>query len=307
MTADQLTLLDLLPERRPESYDGILFLDTVPAEYPGPKPDREFTESVQRFGVIEPVVVLKRLTQYRVADGRRRIMAAHAVGLDRVPARFYPMDGISSPLLTLILNDRRSPNPVAEYHAIRDLMGQGAGESLIVQATGLPVARLRRRLKLGSLDASLLDALAAGRITVSVAEACAKLPPPIQAELVGALNANGKLTSHDVATARRARASQAAATLPADLFATESPDLFLGASPLSLSGRGAGGEGDDWRAAARANIEKALQHIPVIDWRAKADPFASIRDGLTKALAELETPLLEDPRSVAQGTAEVDK
>src|SRR3990172_4512389 len=135
---DQLTLLDLLPEHPPEAYDGILLLDTVPAEYPGPKPDREFIESVKRFGILEPVVVLKRLNQFHIADGRRRIVAAHAAGLDRVPARFYNLDAVSSQLLTLILNDRRSPNPVAEYHAIRDLLGQGAGESLIVQATGLP-------------------------------------------------------------------------------------------------------------------------------------------------------------------------
>ena len=260
---DQLTLLDLLPEHPPEAYDGILLLDTVPAEYPGPKPDREFIESVKRFGILEPVVVLKRLNQFHIADGRRRIVAAHAAGLDRVPARFYNLDAVSSQLLTLILNDRRSPNPVAEYHAIRDLLGQGAGESLIVQATGLPVARLRRRLKLGLLDATLMDALAAGRITVSVAEACTKLPSQIQAELVEVLDANGKLTSHDVATARRARASQAAAALPAELFTPAPPPV------------------PDWRAAARTNIESALNSIPL-------DAAPSVRDALAEALADLE-------------------
>ena len=293
-TTDQLTLLDLLPERPPEAYDGILLLDTVPAEYPGPKPDREFVESVQRFGILEPVVVLKRLNQFHVADGRRRIMAAHAAGLDRVPARFYNLDAVPprssrGPLLTLILNDRRSPNPVAEYHAIRDLLGQGAGESLIVKATGLPVARLRRRLKLGSLDATLMDALAAGRITVSVAEACAKLPSPIQAELVAVLDTNGKLTAHDVATARRARASQAAAALPAELFTAE--------SPLSPQGRGAGGEGD-WRASARTNIESALNSIPL-------DAAPSVRDALAEALADLEF-IIEDRLQTAAAESSFD-
>lgn len=47
---------------------------------------RDLTDSVQRFGVMQPVIVEERGDHYRLRDGHRRIAVAQLLGLARVPA-----------------------------------------------------------------------------------------------------------------------------------------------------------------------------------------------------------------------------
>jgi ParB-like chromosome segregation protein Spo0J len=261
----QLELADLLPDEAPEARDEVVRLDTLPVDFPGPRPTRDMINTVKAYGVIEPIVIIEYKGKRTVTDGRRRVMAANAAGQGSIPARVFFLNGASGSLITLILNENRSANPVAELNAILDLTHQGASEKVIQQATGIPIARIRKRLKLAGLNADLLDALKAGRISVNVAYACVGLPGETQEFLAGVLAEFGKLTAEDVRMARRARSESAAAALPDELF--EAP-------PETLR---------DWKTATLESLNHALVEIPEDSAQSRR-----VRRAIGKAIEALE-------------------
>jgi ParB-like chromosome segregation protein Spo0J len=54
---------------------------------PGRRVRASLVRSVRRFGVMEPVTVAEVRGRLVVRDGRRRVAAAQAAGLDVIPAR----------------------------------------------------------------------------------------------------------------------------------------------------------------------------------------------------------------------------
>lgn len=167
-------------------------------------PARELVASVQRFGVITPIVVFDDGTQLRVADGRRRVAAAKRAGYGSIPATVYKADSFIPDLITMVLNEQRRENPVADFNAIQRLQRRGATERDISEMTGMSISRIRRRMKLAALHPDLFDSLGRGELTVSVAEVCAALSTTHQATLLKRLRENGKVTMSDVREIRTA-------------------------------------------------------------------------------------------------------
>jgi len=177
---------------------------------------------------LENIVVVERPTKkakaggYDVIDGRRRVKAARAAGLDRVPAMVYGAEeGQWRDVLTLALNRLRSDNPVSELAAIEALLKNGATMAQIGEATGLPKGTIEKRLKLGGLIAPIRKALTAGRIAVSVAEVVAVQPEEIQNELAGNLEGGGKITMANVKVFKTAERAYAIDQIPMSVFAGE--------------------------------------------------------------------------------------
>lgn len=192
-------------------------------------PDAAFVESVRRFGVVTPVVIVEDAGGLRVVDGRRRIAAARAAGVDALSAVIYPAgEGLPADLIILALNEQRSSNPLADFNAIRRLQERGATEQEISQATGMPPQRIRRRMKLASLLPELFDALSEGRLSVAVAEAAAGLSPAYQRALAATLAEKGRLTLADVRAVKVARREQALAAAPglAGILSAPLPPAF---------------------------------------------------------------------------------
>src|SRR5512143_626355 len=83
-------------------------------------PTREFIESVREFGVLAPITVKKMPSEdgivdhYEVIMGRRRVSASRIVGLENIDAVVYEAGEWNYALLTLIENQQRSRNPIAE-------------------------------------------------------------------------------------------------------------------------------------------------------------------------------------------------
>ena len=178
-------------------------------------PGREFVESIKRFGVITPIVVFDdgSNTRLRVADGRRRIAAAKLAGLSSVPATVYEANSFIPDLITMVLNEQRRDNPVADFNAIQRLQRRGATECEISEITGMPIGRIRRRMKLATLHPDIVAGLGQGHLAVAVAESIAPLPRVFQDSLRERLGEKGKLTMSDVRDIKVARKQQAAETL----------------------------------------------------------------------------------------------
>lgn len=194
------------------------------------EPTAAFVRSVELAGVLEPVLAVPAGDgKYRVPDGKRRVKAAKAVGLDRVPAFVYEgLTEADEQAITLLGNLQRSANVVVEFAAIEELVQVLGSPEAVAESLGIPLTRVRRRLKLQGLIGGLRTAFRDGEIGASVAEAAAALPGAVQQVLVDMFrDKEGHLTLDDVRVVRSVERDKAAAQLPESLFVTEELEEVL--------------------------------------------------------------------------------
>jgi len=244
MADEQMALDKFLPENVPAGKIKRVMLQDLPEDMPGPEPTAEFVDSVRRFGVVFPIVLIEKgPLLFEIVDGRRRVKAARKAELRDVQARVYEDDGLLSmdAVLTISLNRLRSDNPAAELEAIEALWKKGASMQQIRKATGLPQATIEKRLQLQNLKGPFRAALADGKIAVSVAEALAKLPGPAQVRLMRKFKKDGRVTMSDVKVEKSARAVNEMEQLPASVF---------------------GSAATPWRDTVIARLKETLKLIP---------------------------------------------
>jgi len=223
-------VVDLYPAQAPKGEAITLDLDKLPKTLPGPRPSPSMVRSVQRLGVVKPVVVVEKPGGgYELRDGRRRVLAAREAGLAKVRAVVYTRDDVRPEVLTLTLNAQRSDNAVAELDALRALLKVGASEADIARDTGMPVGTIRRRLRLASIMSEpLWQAVKKGDVAVAVAEAVAKLPPAARDRINDLLEEKGSVSAADVAQERKVRAAASQAELPEEMFEEADASLVRG-------------------------------------------------------------------------------
>ena len=214
------TQISFLPD------ENVVFeeMDVVIAElddFVCPEPDQDFINSVERFGIIDRIIVVKVGKRLVVADGRRRVRAAQMLGMEEVPAKVTTTNETMASVFTLIKNVRRAPNPVAEFEAITLLFKKGAVMDEIKLATGLDKADVDRLMKFGQVDEVIRRGVKDGKVAVSTAMATINLPPPVQEDLADQLQEKGKLLGKDVKAARTVAVQQKVDQLPAQIFDDE--------------------------------------------------------------------------------------
>ncbi len=178
------------------------------------------------------------------------------------------LDGVPEPLFLLLTVNPRRPDLLAEHDAILALLALGYPQADIVSASGLSAPAIARRLRLSNLLSGLRGSAAALGLSNSVLESCAKLPEPLQRQLLEQASKTGRITAGDIAAVRSTRAASAVAALPDDVF-----------SPAPLEGKPAP---VDWRKATADHIEQALQTLP-------ANQAKTARRLLSQALVSLST------------------
>ena len=84
---------------------------------------QELADSIKQFGVIEPLVVVKRKGYYELIAGERRWRAARIAGLKEVPVVIKDYDDQQIVEIALIENIQREDlNPIEEAHAYERLI-----------------------------------------------------------------------------------------------------------------------------------------------------------------------------------------
>lgn len=84
---------------------------------------QELADSIKQFGVIEPLVVVKRKDYYELIAGERRWRAARLAGLKEVPVVIKDYDDQQIVEIALIENIQREDlNPIEEAHAYERLI-----------------------------------------------------------------------------------------------------------------------------------------------------------------------------------------
>jgi ParB-like chromosome segregation protein Spo0J len=203
-----------MPEVRPDSRVEWVPLELIDFEDIGPAPEPVLEALVRAQGILTPLTLARRADgRLDLIAGRRRLRVARTIGLERVPALVIDNVGMVA-VASLTDHATRRDNPAADLAHIETLVGRGASLDQIQKATGLPVARIKDRMRLGKLVPELREQFDRGRISLAVAHDAARLPTEAQRGLVERFGLVGKLTQQDVKDARKAAAPPPPPSIP---------------------------------------------------------------------------------------------
>lgn len=119
--------------------------------------------SIAAHGMLNPILVRRTGSGFRVVAGHRRLAAARELGLETVPCREYlpstELAAIAEPAARIVENDQRlGVDAMLEASSVRDLLAGGLGVEMIARALGRPVGWVKRRAGLAALDPEFLKA-----------------------------------------------------------------------------------------------------------------------------------------------------
>ncbi|MGI5977129.1 MAG: ParB/RepB/Spo0J family partition protein [Candidatus Limivicinus sp.] len=135
---------------------------------------QELADSIQQFGVIQPIVVRKLDTgYYQIIAGERRWRASRLAGLDEVPVRVIEADDRKTAQLALVENlQREDLNPIEEakgYKALIETYGFTQEEA--AKSVGRSRPAITNSMRLLSLSDSVLKLVEQGKLSAGHARA----------------------------------------------------------------------------------------------------------------------------------------
>jgi len=219
-------ILNLAPDGPPdlEAMD-LRAEDLVVRDFP--KPNAGLRMAIKNWGILQAVLVHRDGEKLVVVDGNRRVLAAREA--ERLVPCLVTNDlGYLKHVATLMLNNTRERNILAEEEAIDELLAKGATVQDVAKMTGTTKAIVEKRLRLKKLSPEIRQMVKDGKVASGVAEQIVKLSPSEQAELVKGAMADReygdpdakdlKITADDVKAVRRAVAQQTALSIDPKVF-----------------------------------------------------------------------------------------
>lgn len=134
----------------------------------------ELAESIQKHGLIQPIVVRPTSSgAYQIVAGERRWRACRMAGLIEVPAVIKELDDRNYFEVALVENlQREDLNPVEEAQGYRTLVeAYGLTQEQVAESVGKSRSAVTNALRLLNLSEAALEALKNGEITAGHARA----------------------------------------------------------------------------------------------------------------------------------------
>ncbi|MDA0366014.1 MAG: ParB/RepB/Spo0J family partition protein [Chloroflexi bacterium] len=185
----------LIPDSgAPAAADSRIPTSDVPIDAIVPNPEQprvawdegrlsELTASIRAHGVIQPLLVSEQrdpsgATVYQLIAGERRLRAARAAGLERVPVTIRQTTPQKMLELAIVENVQRADlSPLEEAHAYQRLCDEfGLNQREVGERVGRSRTAIANTLRLLELPVPLRDSLAAGEISEGHARALLGLP-----------------------------------------------------------------------------------------------------------------------------------
>ncbi|MBQ8724703.1 MAG: ParB/RepB/Spo0J family partition protein [Oscillospiraceae bacterium] len=130
-------------------------------------------DSIQQYGILQPILVRPNGNGYQIVAGERRWRAARMLGLDEVPVIIKELSDLETMQIALIENlQRENLNPIEEAMGYRDLMEQfGMTQESVSKTVGRSRSTVANALRLLQLEDEILELLEKGQITAGHAKA----------------------------------------------------------------------------------------------------------------------------------------
>ncbi|HBX75297.1 MAG: ParB/RepB/Spo0J family partition protein [Acidaminococcaceae bacterium] len=128
---------------------------------------KELSDSIKKYGILQPLVVRKKGTGYELVAGERRLRAAKLAKLQTVPVLIREYDERQMRELSLVENiQRHDLNPLEEARAIRELMKQcGYTQAQAAERLGRSRAAVANLLRMLNLPEELQEMVANETVT----------------------------------------------------------------------------------------------------------------------------------------------
>ncbi len=162
----------------------------IPIDAIDPNPDQprrhfdpgdleQLSGSIERHGLLQPVVLRRAGNRYELVVGERRWRAARAAGLASIPAVVADVDPRERLELALVENiQRRDLNPMELAHAFRALAESGATQEEIGRRVGLDQSSVANHIRLLGLPREIQEDVETGRLTTGHAKALLQVSSP---------------------------------------------------------------------------------------------------------------------------------
>lgn len=134
---------------------------------------RDLANSIIENGVIQPIIVAKRGTGYRIVAGERRWRAARIAGKTVIPAIIRELSDLETMEQALIENIQREDlNPIEEAYAMDNLMKEhGLTQEQLSKKLGKSRPAIANTIRLIGIDISIQDFIRNGDLSAGHARA----------------------------------------------------------------------------------------------------------------------------------------
>ena len=142
--------------------------------------------SIAAHGVLQPILVSETPTGYQLVAGERRLRAAQAAGLDRIPAVIRQLVDRDTLELALVENLQRADlDPIETADAYRQLINRfGFNQDDVATRVGKARSTVTNTLRLLDLAPEIQSAVADGRLTEGHGRALGGLPTELQSRVL---------------------------------------------------------------------------------------------------------------------------
>lgn len=127
----------------------------------------ELAKSIERYGVIQPIIVTKQDGYYEIVAGERRWRAAKKAGLKEMPCIVRENDNRTNQEIALIENIQREDlNPIDKAIGFRQLLDEyGMTQQQLADTIGLNRSTVTNVLRLLNLDERVMQLAIEGKIS----------------------------------------------------------------------------------------------------------------------------------------------
>lgn len=139
---------------------------------------QELSESIKENGVLQPLLVRKKGTEYEIIAGERRYQASKLAGLEELPVIVKDVDDQKMLELALIENLQRSDlNPIEEARGYKQLLKEsGMTQEALSKAVSKSRSSITNSLRLLDLPEAVQQLLFDGKLTAGHARAILAVP-----------------------------------------------------------------------------------------------------------------------------------
>ena len=139
------------------------------------------SESIRRYGILQPISVRSGDKGYEIIAGERRFRAAKQAGLDEVPCLVYTVDGEASAELSVMENLLREDLNIFETAAAIDSLCRefGLTQEQVAERLSVSQSYVANKLRLLRFGAPMRKKILEGGLTERHARALLRLPPAL--------------------------------------------------------------------------------------------------------------------------------